>query len=122
VNEGDFIYSSNLEEFERRVNQYPERIHNFYFLFTFYIRALQKISNFLNVYDFSTGNKTEDHKTKDLVNELLNSKILCKPTFDESILFQKKENRYVLQQMKHHFRNISTLMNCVACEKCKLWV
>jgi ERO1-like protein alpha len=120
VNNGEDIFSSNIEIYKERILKHPERLENLYFLYTFYLRALQKISNFLSNYEFLTGNKNEDLKTRDLINELLQNKIFCTPTFDESILFQKN-NFKLLDQMRNNFRNISYIMNCVACEKCKLW-
>jgi hypothetical protein len=67
-------------------------------------------------YDFNTGNKTEDTMTKDRMNELLQTNVLChdKPIFDESIIFRNAEKYYLLQQIKDHFHNISTVMGIIS--------
>ena len=42
--------------------------------------------------------------------------------FNESIMFIGSEKTQKLkQEFKQHFRNISTIMDCVGCDKCKLW-
>ncbi len=33
----------------------------------------------------------------------------------------EKEQIALKQQFKEHFRNISAILDCVACEKCRLW-
>jgi len=32
-----------------------------------------------------------------------------------------KQARKLKEEFRHHFRNISRIMDCVGCEKCKLW-
>jgi hypothetical protein len=112
VNGGKSLSSPNFEEYKYRFENFPERIQNLYFIYTFYIRAIQKVKPFLLNYDFNTGNKTEDTVTKDRMNELLQTKVLChdKPIFDESIIFRNAEKYYLLQQIRDHFYNISTIM------------
>lgn len=121
VNKGHTLYSPNYLEYRTRFSEHPERIQNLYFVFTFYVRAVQKLKDFLNNYEFDTGNYNEDKKTKDLVSDLVNSKSICQPTFDESIIFRNAEKNFLISQMRGHFYNISRVMDCVACEKCRLW-
>jgi hypothetical protein len=116
VNGGKSLSSPNFEQYKYRFEKFPERIQNLYFIYTFYIRAIQKVKPFLLNYDFNTGNKTEDTMTKDRMNELLQTNVLChdKPIFDESIIFRNAEKYYLLQQIKDHFHNISTVMGIIS--------
>ena len=43
--------------------------------------------------------------------------------FDESKLFQgnSDETKKLKIEFRDHFRNISKIMDCVGCDKCKLW-
>ena len=42
--------------------------------------------------------------------------------FNESELFRGgKQARKLKLEFRDHFRNISRIMDCVGCEKCKLW-
>merc|ERR1711871_1894918 len=65
----------------------------------------------------------------------LSNEIKCRNAFDESILFQNspavQDHTYfpgeitpvyeLKQEFKLRFRNISRIMDCVTCEKCKVW-
>lgn len=140
------MYLPNLEMFDRVIMRFPERIQNMFFLYSFTLRAMQKAKNFLINYDYSTDNPVEDAETKKLVQDLLKSQILdlglndnqenenlkspVPPSsccFDESCLFNSQchtngqGKQEFLSQMKAHFRNVSKLMDCVSCERCKLW-
>lgn len=42
--------------------------------------------------------------------------------FNESVMFNGgAEAQALKEEFKNHFRNISQIMDCVGCEKCKLW-
>lgn len=45
----------------------------------------------------------------------------CGDTFDESLLFQGTESDILKQELKDHFFNITKILDCVTCEKCRLW-
>ena len=70
------------------------------------------------------------------IDFLLNSKLdQCRNGFDESVLFQvsktygdqnkfwqsKNEKELMMEQFRLKFRNVSKIMDCVTCEKCRLW-
>ncbi|KAJ3303658.1 hypothetical protein HDV03_003632 [Kappamyces sp. JEL0829] len=74
-----------------RFNGYPERIDNLYFLWSVLVRAVSKLSPYLQNHSFCAGSRDEE-----IVVELLD-------------------------EFKTKFRNISQIMDCVGCEKCRLW-
>lgn len=42
--------------------------------------------------------------------------------FNESVMFTGgAEAQLLKEQFRQHFRNISRIMDCVGCDKCKLW-
>lgn len=41
--------------------------------------------------------------------------------FDEGRLWKGEEGPALLASMQEAFRNITRVMDCVGCEKCKLW-
>lgn len=42
--------------------------------------------------------------------------------FNESVMFTGGvEAQLLKEQFRQHFRNISRIMDCVGCDKCKLW-
>ncbi|KYQ99966.1 hypothetical protein DLAC_03555 [Tieghemostelium lacteum] len=116
-------WEHNSQLFKQRFENHPDRIENLYFTFLFLLRSVGKISNLLTDYQFNTGNAQEDHETYQLVQQLLQSKLMCSPNFDESLLFKDSYSDRVslVNQFKEHFQNISLILNCVTCEKCKLY-
>ncbi|EFC50762.1 predicted protein [Naegleria gruberi] len=113
-------YTPNYEMFEKAILPFPDRVKNLYFLYTFTLRALQKAAPFLKSYNFNTENEMEDLETSALMSKLLENK-MCGIAFDEKQMFKSEEMADLRTQMKASFRNISSIMDCVACEKCKMW-
>lgn len=68
------------------------------------------------------GSEEEDFDTKLAVNDLLNIVEEFPDHFNEKIMFNGGEKAKKLKhEFKQHFRNISAIMDCVGCDKCKLW-
>lgn len=45
----------------------------------------------------------------------------CPVPFDEGRLWKGKDGPQLKRQLQSHFHNITSAMDCVGCEKCKLW-
>jgi len=116
---GEWIY--NISMFKERIQDHPERIENLYFAFLFLLRAVTKAAPVLREYHYNTGNEQEARILQSLVRQFLSVDLLCSPTFNEGILFSDPEKESLRHQVKSHFRNISQIMNCVTCEKCKTY-
>lgn len=122
---GQPSWGPNVEEFKKRFDpkltwgEGPQRLKNLYFLYLVELRALAKVAPFLEQEEFYTGKEQDDNEVKKAVHELLK---MCKSFpehFDESTLFQ--EDKKQLEEFKVHFRNISRIMDCVGCDKCRMW-
>lgn len=116
---GDWV--PNLDCFVYRLAQFPERIHNIYFNYAILTRAVVKMKNYLLKYDFCTGDIQEEQTIRDLIKQLVDSISTCPETFDEKTLFNGEANIDLKNEFKHHFRNITQIMDCVGCEKCRVW-
>jgi len=130
------LIGPNVTVYDNRVGHYPERITNLYFAFVFMLRAVNKASEVLREADYSTGNDAEDAMVRTLVERVLESPLVrsCSNTqsFDESIMFTGTNGNghggngnvpsgpSLRKQLRHAFRNISRIIDCVGCEKCKL--
>lgn len=117
-------WGQNFEILHERVLRYPERVRNLYFTFLFVLRAVTKASDYLEQAEYDTGNLEDDLKTQSLLKQLLyNPKLgaACPLPFDEAKLWQGQSGPELKQQIQKQFRNISALMDCVGCEKCRLW-
>ncbi|CAE7296207.1 AERO1 [Symbiodinium pilosum] len=120
-------WSPNLERFMKDIGEHPERVKNLHFSFVVLLRAVKRAAPYLQSYSFNTGDEKEDGMTKLLMSRLLDSQLLslCSPlfeAFDETRLFNApSEQRSLLKrQFKSVFRNITELVDCVQCQRCRL--
>ncbi|KAI7891296.1 endoplasmic reticulum Oxidoreductin 1-domain-containing protein [Mucor mucedo] len=115
------VWGPNLDCFVNRIGSHPERLQNVYFTYALLLRAVQKLGPYLDQYDFRTGSNAEDQKTRFMVQDLIKSTDSCPSTFDEKLMFNGPEAQVLKKEFKDHFRNVSKIMDCVGCEKCRLW-
>ncbi|XP_010537663.1 PREDICTED: endoplasmic reticulum oxidoreductin-1 [Tarenaya hassleriana] len=124
LDESSNQWGQNIELMYDRVLRYPDRVRNLYFTYLFVLRAVTKATEYLEQAEYNTGNHAEDLKTQSLIKQLLyNPKLqtACPVPFDEAKLWQGQSGPELKQQIQKQFRNISALMDCVGCEKCRLW-
>lgn len=118
-------WGPSLSEFKNRLGDHPDRIDNMYFVFVFLLRAVSKMQDALLGFDFDTGNPVEDQHTNELVQQLMNGPMMqncpAHASFDESAMFDGNPLHPRLNQFKDNFRNVSLILDCIECEKCKLY-
>ena len=124
------VYGPNLSLFLQRFNPDetnglgPYWLKNLYFVYLLELRAITKAAPYLESHQFYTGNDEEDKETQIAVKEILNLMKSFPDQFDETSMFtsgQKLEMLTLKNEFRAHFHNISRVMDCVGCEKCKLW-
>jgi hypothetical protein len=109
----------NATCYEQRIGGFPDRIENLYFYWSVMVRAITKLSPYLENHPYCDG--IEDaNQIKSYVSRVVEEVNNCPPTFDEKE-FMSQENQPLINDFKHKFRNISRIMDCVGCEKCRLW-
>ncbi|KAH0622512.1 hypothetical protein JD844_024883 [Phrynosoma platyrhinos] len=76
-----------------------------------------------SIVDLYTGNAQEDMETKSLLLEIFRDTKSFPMHFDEKSMFagNKKEAKSLKEEFRLHFKNISRIMDCVGCDKCRLW-
>ncbi|CAJ1958017.1 unnamed protein product [Sphenostylis stenocarpa] len=124
LDEATNLWGQNLTLMYDRVLKYPDRVRNLYFTFLFVLRAVTKAADYLEQAEYDTGNYNEDLRTQSLIKQLLyNPKLqaACPIPFDEANLWKGQSGPELKQKIQQQFRNISALMDCVGCEKCRLW-
>ncbi|KAJ9560690.1 hypothetical protein OSB04_005850 [Centaurea solstitialis] len=117
-------WGTNLELMHDRVLKHPDRVQNLYFTFLFVLRAVTKAAAYLDQAEYDSGNHAEDLKTQSLIRQLVHNPKLqaaCALPFDEAEMWQGQGGPILRQQTQNQFRNISALVDCVGCEKCRLW-
>lgn len=124
LDEANNKWGQNLTLMYDRVLRVPDRVRNLYFTYLFVLRAVTKAASFLDQADYETGNPVEDLKTQSLMRQLLyhpNLQIACPIPFDEAKLWKGENGPDLIQEIQTQFKNISAIMDCVGCEKCRLW-
>lgn len=111
----------NLDCYKERLHQHPERISNLYFNYAILTRAIAKLRKHLESYTFCSGDTEQDFQTKQKVLELADRAASGPTTFDESVMFQDPTIMDLKDDFRNRFRNVSRLMDCVGCDKCRLW-
>jgi len=118
----------NCQVFDERLTKKPHHVDNMHFLYRFVIRALTRSrSAFVDPETnkmreaLRIGDDLEDAATEQLVEKLFHQHILCSPTFNESKLLQEPNAVAMLPEMKKMIRNMTTILDCISCEKCRLW-
>lgn len=122
------VWGANLTEYLRRFSsdttngEGPHRIKNLYFLYILELRALDKVADALSLGHYYTGIAREDEEVAVAVRDLMCIVRRFPDHFNENCMFQPGEVAGMLKrEFKEHFRNISRIMDCVGCDKCKLW-
>lgn len=124
---GRSIWGPNPAEFRRRFDSVEgtRRLKNLYFLFLIELRALYKVAPYFErtVVHLYTGSRDEDQATKDLLLSLFHEIRSFPMHFDEKSMFagNKLEAKTLKEEFRLHFKNISRIMDCVGCSKCRLW-
>ncbi|KAK4686050.1 hypothetical protein P7C73_g4084, partial [Tremellales sp. Uapishka_1] len=131
-------WAPNLQCFINRLATHPERLSNVYFNAVLLMRAVARAAPYLEAYDIGTAptalsgecldakglNQREvDNEAKESLKEVLalaGGDQLGKG-FDEGDFFTGPDAIVLKEQFKTHFRNVSRIMDCVGCDKCRLW-
>ncbi|CRL00913.1 CLUMA_CG014418, isoform A [Clunio marinus] len=120
------VWGPNLKEFKRRFSpettegQGDHWLRNLYFAYIVELRAIAKVAQLLRNEEYYTGFDNEDKEVQLAVNDLLNVIESFPSHFDESIMFSGDSSKMKFE-FREKFLNISRIMDCVGCDKCRLW-
>ena len=92
-----------------------------YFDAVLLLRAVARLGPYLSAYDYcGTGTHEDDVETVERLTKVIDiARAVGK--FDESVLFRGENANVLKQEFKEHFRNGTRIMDCVGCDKCRLW-
>ncbi|XP_055010861.1 LOW QUALITY PROTEIN: ERO1-like protein alpha [Boleophthalmus pectinirostris] len=124
-------WGPNVTEFRLRFDseltegEGPKRLRNLYFLFLIELRALAKALPVVKEGSFRlyTGQPQDDRRNKELLLEILHTARSFPLHFNETSLFagDEREAAKLKEDVRLAFLNISRIMDCVECFKCRLW-
>ncbi len=121
LNQTTGTWGPNLTCYIDRLHTHPERIANLYFNYAIVLRAVAKLGPYLQSYTFCSGDPAQDLMTKQKVQDLTIQAAAAPQIFDESLMFVNGEGPSLKEDFRNRFRNVSRLMDCVGCDKCRLW-
>ncbi|ANB11057.1 Ero1p [Sugiyamaella lignohabitans] len=133
----------NLDCFMSRVGNHQERLENLYFNYALVSRAVSKLRNYIDDLHFNNQDASADQATRRQLLRLIKSsspvtysraqandtntptsasssqqKLLL---FNETAIFSSPEGRALKSEFRKRVRNVSALMSCVGCDRCRLW-
>ncbi|EFX03595.1 oxidoreductin [Grosmannia clavigera kw1407] len=114
-------WTPNVECYANRLQKFPERISNLYFNYAVVTRAIAKLGPHLSSYTFCSGEPEQDQATRAKVLAVTDKAASVPQIFDESLMFKNGEGPSLKEDFRNRFRNVSRLMDCVGCDKCRLW-
>ncbi len=123
LNKTTGLWGPNLDCYMERLHGHADRISNLYFNYALVTRAVAKLGPYLQKpqYTFCTDDPREDATTRSKVLKVTQRAAMVPEIFDESIMFVNGEGPSLKEDFRNRFRNISRLMDCVGCDKCRLW-
>ena len=120
-------YSNNQTYFLEKVGDHKDRVKNLHFIYAAVIKAVTLMEPVLLNTDYQTGlDRAADKGTNILIRDLLRkvNSGQCDEAFKEKAFFQGVEGEAaqleLLGDIQHAFYNISRIMDCIACDKCRL--
>ncbi|CAK7567390.1 MAG: endoplasmic oxidoreductin-1 [Sporothrix epigloea] len=114
-------WTPNVQCYVNRLHKFPDRISNLYFNYALLTRAVAKLGPHLEHYVFCTGEPEQDAVTRQKVLAVTETAASVPQIFDESLMFMNGEGPSLKEDFRNRFRNVSRLMDCVGCDKCRLW-
>lgn len=116
-------WTPNLACYKFRLHDHPDRISNLYFNYALVTRAIAKLGPYLQgpEYVFCTGDREQDIETREKLRAVTDTAATVPQIFDESLMFKNGEGPSLKEDFRSRFRNVSRLMDCVGCDKCRLW-
>ncbi|KAF2634944.1 endoplasmic oxidoreductin [Massarina eburnea CBS 473.64] len=114
-------WNPNLACYEERLHKFPDRISNLYFNYALMLRAVGKIKQHVKDYSFCSEDPVQDTRTKNSVLRLASALPDGPEVFDESVMFRDPDAIALKEDFRNRFRNVSRIMDCVGCDKCRLW-
>ncbi|KAJ1561223.1 hypothetical protein HK405_004564, partial [Cladochytrium tenue] len=113
-------WHSDASCFAARIGAFPDRLENLHFSLALHVRATARIAPLLRkntprwIADAPDG-----LEAKQLLSQILSAIENSPPSFDEGVLLSSPLS--LKEELSLRVRNLSRIMDCVACEKCRLW-
>lgn len=103
--------------FHDRVGAFPERIQNMYLTYTLLLRAVSKMKDVMDKVQLGV-HEEQNIRAKTILSIFFKNLPKYSKRFDSNLFSVSAEQA---DHLKATFRNMAKLMDCVSCERCRLW-
>ena len=115
----------NVTMLTSKLLSHREKVDNLFFLYSLVIKAVHKAKRLILEYDYHSGNEQEDQTTLDLLRMVYESPGKEVEFLNEAFLETTEDFKYFMHSKKltelvSRFRNISSIIDCVSCSKCRM--
>ncbi|POS83778.1 hypothetical protein EPUL_003751, partial [Erysiphe pulchra] len=114
-------WGPNLQCYKNRLYGHTDRIGNLYFNFAILLQATRNLGSYLKEYTFCSHDTAQNLITRNKVQSLIKTISAAPKFFDQSLMFVSGEGPSLKEDFRKRFRNVSRIMDCVGCDKCRLW-
>ncbi|KAF4124806.1 hypothetical protein GMORB2_3645 [Geosmithia morbida] len=117
-------WQPNQACYEWRLHKHPDRVSNLYFNYALVTRAVAKLGPHLKspaYYTFCNDDASKDQSTRAKALDVARRAAEAPQLFNEGLMFVNGEGPSLKEDFRNRFRNVSRLMDCVGCDKCRLW-
>lgn len=121
----------NLEIFMERVGGFSDRLSNIYFNYAMITQSIVKLNELLSITDFIKKGDDGEEQIKLLSNEDSNYSTLLNeiiPSLSDNTLFNSSQlfnpktvSPDLKDEFRSRFKNVSAIMDCVGCDRCRMW-
>lgn len=114
-------WGPNLQCYKDRLHGHNDRIGNLYFNFAILLQATRNLGPYMKEYTFCSYDTSQNLITREKVKSLIKTISAAPNFFDQSLMFASGEGPSLKEDFRKRFRNVSRIMDCVGCDKCRLW-
>ena len=115
----------NVSMVTNKILYNKEKLDYLFFLYSLMLKSVSKAAPLLVEYNYTSGNKTEDHITTSLIKDIFRYHLKnidnLEDSFEETYKdFENFMHSTRISELIVRFRNISSLIDCVTCSKCRM--
>lgn len=125
-------FGPNLQVFMDRVGKFNERVLNIYFNYALMSQAIVKLSELVLLPEYIMQNDEQHNEplSNDAVDagtyaslvDSISEHLSAETLFEASLLFDpSKVDPELKNEFRSRFRNVSAIMDCVGCDRCRMW-
>ncbi|CAI2362017.1 unnamed protein product [Moneuplotes crassus] len=112
----------NHDKYLERVGFHKERLENLFLAYSLTLQAINSLNGKVEEFSYIADNPQADQEMKETLHALIEDSIkVCKNPFLADKLFEAFPKQEFIKKIKPIFYNITKILDCVTCEKCKLY-